>query len=584
MVSVLLNWFYIFITVFLVGFAASKAIEKRFGWHMKTMDSILAAGIMLAAVYAQFFSLFYKVGLAANAMMLLACLCIVIVWHREIAERIKRALITTGVIKGIILAGLILIWSYCTSRGYMHYDSDLYHAQSIRWIEEYGVVKGLGNIHVRFAYNSSFFALSALYSMKFLTGQSLHTVNGFLALLLSAEVLRLFDIRERRKIIMADFARLGAFYYLTIIYRDIVAPASDYAIMCVIFYLVIKWLDLLETDRDEIAPFALLCVGGVYAVSLKLTAGLILLLLIKPAKMLIQRKRWKDIWIYLLMGAVILAPWLIRTVVISGYLIYPFPSLDLFDVDWKMNASAAALDAAEIQTWGRGLNNAALVDLPIREWFPGWFSTMLPTIGKLLIIADILCLVIFAAMMVWFLLRILVTSITKKNFGACLKQEPEEDQLCIFGEYVLVLAAVLASYLFWQLSAPLLRYGYAYVLLTALLTVGFMITLWQEKVFKRALKPFKWGFAALLFVFSAVKLWSLADYIVSVSEQPYALCQQDYGSYELECYEVNEVSFYYPVSGDRVGYQCFPAIPRKMEIVFRGEDIREGFMDAEGQR
>lgn len=61
----------------------------------------------------------------------------------------------------------------------MHYDSDLYHAQSIRWIEEYGVVPGLGNLHERFAYNSSFFALSALFSMKFLCGTSMHTMSGF---------------------------------------------------------------------------------------------------------------------------------------------------------------------------------------------------------------------------------------------------------------------------------------------------------------------------------------------------------------------------------------------------------------------
>ena len=44
----------------------------------------------------------------------------------------------------------------------MHVDTGLYHAQAIRWIEEYGVVCGLGNLHSRFAYNSAAFALCAL--------------------------------------------------------------------------------------------------------------------------------------------------------------------------------------------------------------------------------------------------------------------------------------------------------------------------------------------------------------------------------------------------------------------------------------
>ena len=82
-----------------------------------------------------------------------------------------------------------------------------------------------------------------------------------------------------------------------------------------------------------------------------------------------------------------ITPWIARTAVISGYLLYPFPALDILDVDWKIDAAAAALDAAEIKTWGRGLNNAALVDMPVSEWFQNWFAT-LPATGKLFVLAD----------------------------------------------------------------------------------------------------------------------------------------------------------------------------------------------------
>lgn len=92
---------------------------------------------------------------------------------------------------------------------------------------------------------------------------------------------------------LSDFARLGAFYYLTVLYRDIVAPASDYAVMCVVFFIVIRWLAHLEQKEHPIAPYALLCVAGVYAVTLKLTAGVILLLVIKPAYLLLKEKEEK---------------------------------------------------------------------------------------------------------------------------------------------------------------------------------------------------------------------------------------------------------------------------------------------------
>ena len=41
-------------------------------------------------------------------------------------------------------------------------------------------------------------------------------------------------------------------------------------------------------------------------------------------------------------------------------------------------------------------------------------------------------------------------------------------------DVLLVLFAVISSYLFWQFSAPLIRYGYAYVLLVTFICGFFM--------------------------------------------------------------------------------------------------------------
>lgn len=433
----------------------------------------------------------------------------------------------------------------------MHYDSDLYHAQSIRWIEEYGVVPGLGNIHVRFAYNSSFFALSALYSMHFWGIQPLHAVNGFFALLLSVEVLKAFRMRRLR---LSDFARMGAFYYLTTIYQEIVAPASDYAVMCVVFFIIIRWLVHLEQKEEHIAPYALLCVAGVYAVTLKLTAGCILLLVIKPAWMLLKEKRGKEIAVYFIFGVLVLAPWVVRTALISGYLLYPFPALDVLSVEWKISLETVARDAAEIKTWGRGLRNAALLDMPVTKWFPLWFSTMLPTMGKCFILADFVC----AAAFVGLLLSALFRYRKKKN------RHGEWEELT-------VLASIILSFGFWLLSAPLLRYGYAYVLLVIVLTAG---VVYQRIRIPMAAERL---FCVLVLAVASVKLLAFVRYARSISEQPYYVAQQDYGTYELNSFEVNGVRFYYPESGDRVGYDSFPAIPMKKEIRFRGESLRDGF-------
>lgn len=553
MLTVLFNWLYIFFTTASLGYAFSKVLEKRLHYKIKRLNHLVAIGLVIATVYAQIFSIFYKVGVLANLILVFVCVGSIVLYRKQLKSEIRCYGGQLLSLKGIMVMLLILLWSYFTSRGIIHYDTDLYHAQSIRWIEEYGVVYGLGNLHVRFAYNSSVFALSALYSMKFLLGQSLHTISGFFALLLSVSALDIMESWKEKRFRLSDFARIAAIYYLTMICDEVVSPASDYVIMCTIFYLVIGWLSALEAPKEErecVVPYALLCVGGVFAVSLKLTAGLILILVIKPAYMLLREKRWKEIALYIGMGIVVIAPWLVRTVLISGYLLYPFPVLDLFDVDWKISASVAALDSAEIKTWGRAIYDASKVGMPIQEWFPNWFQTTLSGTEKLLILADIGALLVLLVIAFWQIFR---------------KKWQELD-------FLLVMAAVAASYLFWQISAPLMRYGYSHVLLLIVLTAGWVF----DRITTRR-KQIRQGLYTVVILVGIVKLVPLASYALSVGNQPFYLTQKDYGQYESASYEISGESFYYPLEGDRIGYEAFPSAPTKVDIEFRGGSIEEGF-------
>lgn len=555
MLSILLDWLYAIVTMLLLGFAISALTQKCFSYRIKKLDSILVSGMITATVYAQFFSLFYKVGLLANVILVAVCLCILLICHKDIAETVKDWKRESSAAQKILLLILVIVWSYFTSRGYIHYDSDLYHGQSIQWIEEYGIVPGLGNLHERFAYNSSFFALSALYSLKFILGYSMHAMSGLVAFVLSITCLPIMKSWKQKSFSIADFARIAAIYYLTTITNEVVSPASDYAVMCIIFFIVIKWLDALEQDVKEIAPYALLCVVGVYALTLKLTAGLILILVCKPAYELIKEKRVKEIFLYLITGIVVAAGWMTRTVIISGWLLYPFTALDLFSVDWKMDGHMIDLDAMQIKVWGRALYNVLLIDVPFVEWFPNWFSTTLSAMEKLLIVGDAAALIVTI-------------------FGAvCTFVKKQWQQL----QMLLVIATMAACYIFWQMSAPLMRYGYAYVLLLLFVTVGWSIQniFTKDSVYK---KIWNRTIYTVFLLYGCYKVYILADYIYDTSYAQYYVWQEDYGEYEMDSWEQNGVTFYYSVYGDRTGYKYFPSTGAKVEgLEFRGETLKEGF-------
>ena len=398
-------------------------------------------------------------GAGANLLLALFCVLSAVLLRKRLAEfwRLRRKELSRP--KLLLLAALTLLLAYGTSRGFLHVDTDLYHAQAIRWIEEYGVAPGLGNLHSRFAYNSAAFALCALFSMKWLFGQPVHAAQGFLALAVAIQcVCGLLTLGTGRQVRISDFMRLGAVYYLTVLFGEIVSPATDYFAMLLVFYVLTAWLDELEAGEKNAAPYALLSLLLVFTVTVKLSAAVLLALALKPAAMLLAGKKWRQIGLYLGLGLLICLPWMIRGVLISGWLFYPFTFVDLFSVDWKMEKGYADSDAKEIQVFARGLYDVNLYDTPFAGWAGNWFSR-LRGMEKLWIVSCVLCAAADAA------------SLVICAAGAWKRRRKGSGFLG--RDWLLYGAVLLIGYLFWQFSAPLVRYGYAYVIALPAGTAGF---------------------------------------------------------------------------------------------------------------
>ncbi len=658
MLSVILIWLYMGITTFIIGYGVLRVITRHLPYYahvctgntdadkvcrrrggreskhfcpmIRTWDAYFMCGLVSVTVYAQFFSLFSGVGLAANVILCVLCALTVAVNKRAFAETVRRLVFfeaktfTGGDQKGsrmpdhgeqngsrvfrfCAVFGLFLLFAYGTSRGIIHYDTGLYHAQSIRWMEEYGVVKGLGNLHCRLAYNSSSFALSALYSMAFLGGQSYHCAAGWLAFLLSVVCLRMRKSLRAGRLRASDFARVMCVYYLVNIFDEMISPASDYFMVLVAFYMVIKWLDLSESGERTILPYGLLCVLGVFLMTVKLSAALILLLTIYPACRLIGEKRWGETGVYLGMGILTALPFFIRNVVISGWLVYPFTQIDLFDVVWKMPKGLADYDAREIQVWGRGYTDVAQFDMPMRQWLPGWFRTLAGSDRALVLAAAVavFALLAEAAYLTWRWFR---------GRRAATEGRPAVSDAAVVREGMIspalftAQATVAGSFLFWLCTSPLIRYGCVWVYLTAAVVFGGLYETVMRPVtgagrsedafrvrgsagtqgdphgngggWRTAMERAASAFVVLLLLY---KGFALARETAGSYGNDYWLVQKDYENYETRSYEIDGVTFYCPIVGDQVGYKSFPSSPSEADIAFLGAGIGDGFCAADMQ-
>ena len=483
----------------------------------------------------------------------------------------------------------------------MHYDTGLYHAQAIRWIEEYGVVPGLANLPSRFGYNSASFALSAFFSETWLIGRPMHCVAGFFALLCACKCAAgLMAFWKRKKVRISDFLSIGGIFYLIAVFREIVSPASDYFAMLVLFWVIMTWVELWEQERDcpigekQTVPYALLSLYLVYAATVKLSTAVILLLVLYPAVLLLRQKKWLQIAGYIALGLLIAFPYLARNVLISGWLFYPFTFLDWFPVDWKISKGYADSDAKEIQAYAREIYNVYQLDQPLKQWLPNWFAAQ-DGFDKLLVLAGWAAIPVSAVLAVLGAVRAVragqVTvaphvngAVSEREIGAPLpaRRVAHLTPLC----FSLLQLCAVVGFFFWQLGAPLVRYGYFYVLFLPLTVFGSLYCMAAEKLagseqgdngHKWLKNAGYWAFVGLLVAFFTYKGYNLIQMVRELAYEPYYLWQQDYVDGAAEMYEVDGVTIYVPTDRGQIGYNKFPSSPIVQDIELRGNSIRDGF-------
>lgn len=550
MLSVLVSWIIIFGISIILGYGFIYFIYKSSRSWLEQIDIYTVSGLMILNVYAEIFSLLYKVG--AKACLGLAVLGIALLLYYYVAKRVEfRKKIKENKISvyQFLIATIIVIAVMTWTVGYpQHYDTSLYHYQAIKWIEEYGVVPGLGNLHNRFAYNSAFMALQALFSFEWLVGQSLHTVNGFVCCFFMIYAVisnRIWKLGE--KIEVSDLLKVATVIYICYYKNLISSPSSDTLTLLLILYICTKWSEFIERDIKEMEPYGFLCILSAYAISLKLSAAACMVLVLWPAMQMIKRKKYKMIIKHLALGIIVLAPWIVRNVVISGYLLYPYPQLDIFDVDWKMPASVLTHDSREVIVWGRNVFNVEDYAMPIWKWFSEWFMNNSPVLISIGLIAEGLVLIS--------LIKKLITK----------KMDLRLDMIAIYS---------FVSLVFWISSAPLMRYGMVYLMIPICLCISRCLN------GKRALYE-------ILLMLIIPTVASFLGNICNIGEKPY-IWQEDYVWKLTEKVELeNGISVWFPAEGDQCSADVFPCVPyRNMveRLELRGQGFENGFRIKEEYR
>lgn len=344
----------------------------------------------------------------------------------------------------IVTITLLIISLWLTSGPINNSDTYIYHAQSIHWIESFPAIKGLGNFFNRLAYNSGWFVQNALFSFSFLGERSFHVLNGLLVFSVS-----MFFILEFIQASNRNQIELPQIWGVLIIPLGIIsigsqasAPSTDMPVAYLSW--IVGYLVMQLKRKDDPFPTIFITTGLiVFAFTIKISIAPLFLL---PLLLLVfNRKSIKlnDLIKIVIWGSLILAPWMVRNVIISGYIIYPSTSTAV-PVDWRMPESLVKDDELRIRAWGFYERGSAeeVMEKPFFERINIWFYNLTMNQKMMVVIS------LFSPF--------ILTSIFLLSFFKNKLDFSKEILITILGFY--------AGLIFWIFVSPNLRFGYVYLL------------------------------------------------------------------------------------------------------------------------
>lgn len=347
---------------------------------------------------------------------------------------------------------ILLILSYMILPAFFT-DSVTYHYETILWYETYKVIPGLANVHGRFAYNPCSFIIQSAFSFTRLTGQSIYPLNVVITSLF------LFWLLGRMIKQTNLFAGLSYLLFFILSCRALLiyisCPNSDTLFSICIAYASVRLFEALLFKKFDLANTLVPMVIAMYAPIAKLSAFTVLLFIPYFIYLLPDKeKKWSKLPAFILLAGLLYLPWIGRTFIMSGHLLYPFPILDIFHPDWKVPDDVFRIDYSHIRyTPIRRLYSrqdiTALQTQPFLTWFVPWI-TSLYTVNKIKV-SVIILFAAFLSPLLWLI-----------NYWA--KKRPT---VLPFFFWLILYASVWI----WLVSSPDFRFGNMYMALSLFLPV-----------------------------------------------------------------------------------------------------------------
>ena len=455
MIYITLYLIYALFVLFIIGSLTQRLFAKlpRFRSSTFSPDPVntLILGIIALTTLVSFISIIYPITPYVHIGVLVLLLLYAYGDRKYICDAIKHLLSRIKSSPYLFTLGSICLFSAMlyASGPVTLYDTGLYHAQAVKWLNEYGAVPGLGNLHHRLAFNSSWFCFSAFFDIMAFDGKISHIVNLIVFLLGLSLCFSGFSEIFRGNISISNILKcFFALPFLTdrILFIDFLPSLSpDLLIFVLILYVTILAVKYVEqrdiANNTEIDSqhqiFILLLCTAFFLPTVKLNSLPVLLFPFFIISMTENRTMNMSI-LSCLVGIMILLPFLIRNVILSGYLVFPLPEIDLLSFDWKIPYDAVVNVRKGIKYFAvnpqPGAKAWAVAGMSTMELAQFWLARNLRNPLNYWLVISFISATVFHII--------------------CLKRK-----LLICLDLLAIKGILLLGIVYWFFSAPLYRFG-----------------------------------------------------------------------------------------------------------------------------
>lgn len=335
MLTILATWLLLFITNYLLGYLVKHTLKSEGGFGLQTLFGLMFTSVICGSV--AFFAplsqtlLYIVTGIAFS---------IGLVFFKNIINECKAQLSAINNITGwsIIIAASICLAAY--SSGYSKINDDgLYYIQTGMWLNKYGFVHGLSNLHVTLGLCSSWHILQALFS--FSNQIHLNDLNGFILLVYLFHTLENYPVNTRKIFSLLLFTTV---FILSIPFLS--APNPDWAVIVI---TAITFDLFYNKTNKQYVPITLVLTA--FTVSIKFSAIALIILSLYCLYNSIQQNSFKKLIPGLLFSAIIILLLIVKNIYQTGYPLYPYKPLAITQLDYITPPEIVSYYANGIKTW-----------------------------------------------------------------------------------------------------------------------------------------------------------------------------------------------------------------------------------------